>query len=173
MGALVEHTTMWGAMKHKGQVRKYTGEPYFTHCEAVAELVKEHFENVLNTPVREETYAAALLHDTVEDTNATIEEIEEIFGETVARYVWYLTKPPAFVGNRARRKSVYNAYLAQAPEDVKIIKFFDMMHNSTSIEEHDPKFWETFRRETIRMLIALDMPWMYKDYPEFVYRLRD
>lgn len=171
MGALIDHARIWGAMKHAGQHRKYTGELYFTHCEAVAELVKDYFENVLNTPVPEEVYAAALLHDTVEDTDATHEEIEELFGETVARYVWYLTKPPAFVGNRATRKSVYNAYLACAPEDVKIIKFFDMMHNSTSIEEHDPKFWETFRGETVRMLIALDIPWMNKEYPEFVDRL--
>ena len=171
MGALVEHAKLWGAMKHKGQVRKYTGEPYFTHCEAVAEAVKTYYETVLNETAPEEVIAAALLHDVVEDTDATFEMVQDICGETVTRYVWFLTKPPAFVGNRAARKATYNAYLAQAPKEVKIIKFFDMKHNAGSIEEYDPKFWEVFRGETVRMLIALDIPDVYNHYQTFVDKI--
>jgi (p)ppGpp synthase/HD superfamily hydrolase len=168
VGALVEQAKLWGGMKHKGQTRKYTGEAYFTHCEAVAEAVSAYYELILKEEAPDEVIAAALLHDTVEDTDATQEDIEEIFGETVARYVWFLTKPPEFVGNRATRKTVYNAYLAQAPTEVKIIKFFDMKHNAKSIEEYDPKFWETFRGETIRMMIALDIPDVTKHYQGFI-----
>jgi len=54
VGALVEQAKLWGGMKHKGQTRKYTGEAYFTHCEAVAKLVKEFYENVLKVPAPEE-----------------------------------------------------------------------------------------------------------------------
>jgi len=168
MGALIEHARLWGAMKHQGQRRKYTGEAYFTHCEAVAEAVMAYYKTVLGEDAPDEVIAAALLHDVVEDTDATFEMVTDIAGETVARYVWFLTKPPEFVGNRATRKTVYNAYLAQAPKEVKIIKFFDMKHNAGSIEEHDPKFWETFRGETIRMLIALDIPEVTKHYQTFV-----
>jgi hypothetical protein len=52
--------------------------------------------------------------------------------------------------------------------EVKIIKFFDMKHNAKSIEEYDPSFWETFRGETIRMLIALDIPDVTKHYQGFI-----
>jgi (p)ppGpp synthase/HD superfamily hydrolase len=168
---LITQAAEFAMNAHAGQVRKYTGEPYFTHVEAVAEQVSEYYTKIGVEPP-EEVIAAALLHDTVEDCpGVTIEQIEYIFGETVARYVWFLTKPPGFVGNRGQRKATYNAYLSVAPFDVKIIKFFDMRHNSTSIEEHDPNFWETFREETKRMLIALNVPDLHQMYPDFIHRL--
>jgi len=156
MGALTEHARLYGGMKHKGQVRKYTGEPYFTHCEAVADLVKEYYEEVLLTPVPEEVYAAALLHDVVEDTDTTFEMVTDIAGEEVAKYVYYLTKPPEFAGNRAQRKALFNNKLALAPVEVKIIKFFDVAHNAPSIKEHDPDFWCQWSGETKRLLIAIE-----------------
>jgi len=66
---------------HEGQVRK-SNEPYFTHCEAVYKILKEEWgiEN-------EDCLIAALLHDTVEDTKVTLEEIKEEFGEDVAKLV--------------------------------------------------------------------------------------
>jgi len=157
MGALVEHAKLWGAMKHKGQVRKYTGEAYFTHCEAVAEFIAAYYENVLKTYAPEEVIAAALLHDVVEDTDATFEMVTDICGETVAKYVYYLTKPPTYAGDRAQKKAVYHSKLALAPEEVKIIKFFDMMHNHSSIREYEPKFWELWREETKRAIAAMNI----------------
>jgi len=168
MGALIEHAKLWGGLKHKGQTRKYTGEAYFTHCEAVAESVFNYYDEVLETDVKDEVIAAALLHDVIEDTDATYEEVVEFFGETVGQYVWFLTKPPEFIGDRATRKMVYNAYLAQAPKEVKIIKFFDMKYNASSIKEYDPKFWETFRTETRKTIASLDVPELYNHYGEFV-----
>ena len=157
MGALVEHAKLWGAMKHKGQVRKYTGEPYFTHCEAVAELVRVFYEDVLKVPAPEEVVTAALLHDVVEDTDATFENVLELFGEETTRLVYYLTKPPTYAGNRAHKKAIYHSKLALAPEAAQIIKFFDMMHNHTSIREFEPDFWETWRLETKNCLRAMQI----------------
>ena len=98
----------------------------------------------------------AILHDTVEDCDVTIEEIEELFGADIAQGVWFLTKTPAFVGNRAQRKALCEARLAQAPEIIKIIKTCDMHHNSKSIEEYDANFWELFKTETKALLTAMD-----------------
>jgi len=176
VGALVEQAKLWGGMKHKGQTRKYTGEAYFTHCEAVAKLVKEFYENVLKVPAPEESIAAALLHDVVEDTDATFENVLELFGEETTRLVYYLTKPPTYAGNRAHKKAIYHSKLALAPEAAQIIKFFDMMHNHTSIREFEPNFWETWKEETKRAIAAMEIHnirggILMTEYNEFVEAL--
>jgi (p)ppGpp synthase/HD superfamily hydrolase len=149
---------------HEGQIRKYTGEPYVEHCIEVALLV----ESVLEGRGYSESdidYATsvAVLHDTVEDTAATFEMITERFGEKVAEGVWYLTKTPGFVGNRATRKTLCAARLALAPEIIKIIKTCDMFHNSLSIEEFDPTFWKTFSAETETLLEAMGTAELFKE----------
>lgn len=161
--ATIHHAKMWAGMHHKGQVRKYTGEPYIEHPEAVAELVRE-------AGLSDIAITAAILHDTVEDTGATMEDVEELFGEKVAEYVWYLTKPPAFVGNRAIRKEHDRWRLSLAPEEVRIIKFFDIYHNASSIKEHDPNFWEAWRGEMAMLLLAMDVRSIptLESYSEFI-----
>jgi len=67
-----------------GQVRKYSGEPYINHPAAVVELVR----SVAHTPAM---LAAAWLHDTVEDTDATLDDIARYFGAEVAQLVEMLT----------------------------------------------------------------------------------
>ena len=146
----IEHAKMWAGMHHKGQIRKYTGEPYIEHPLAVAETVKEH-------GLSGEAIVAAILHDTVEDTGATMEDVEELFGTKVAEYVWYLTKPPEYVGNRELRKTLDRNRLSEAPEEVKIIKFFDVYHNAGSIKEHDIDFWNTWRHEMALLFLAMDV----------------
>ena len=69
---------------HGDQKRKYTGEPYITHPIAVMEIVRE-------VPHTEEMLMAAVLHDTVEDTPVTIEDIKTKFGTKVAELVDGLT----------------------------------------------------------------------------------
>jgi len=164
MGALVEHAKVWGAMKHVGQTRKYTGEPYFTHCEAVYEFVRE-------AGLSETARVAALLHDTVEDTDVTIEEIEEIFGTEVAGYIWYLTKPPFYVGNRYKRKELDRNRLSLAPEEVRSIKFFDLYHNAFSIKEHDQSLYIIWRNEAKLLLEAMkakELPCLKEEHLDFI-----
>jgi (p)ppGpp synthase/HD superfamily hydrolase len=142
---------------HEGQVRKYTGEEYITHPVAVADIVEIYLDKKGYT--EEEIMTAievAILHDTVEDTVATMESVEGFFGPEVAKGVWFLTKTPDYVGNRKFRKELCEARLREAPEIIRIIKTCDMYHNSLSIEEHDPKFWNLFKEETVSLLIAMD-----------------
>ena len=142
---------------HEEQVRKYTGEAYITHPVAVADLVEAYLDEKGFS--EEEVMMAiqvAILHDTVEDTVATMEDIEALFGPEIAKGVWFMTKTPDYVGNRKFRKELCEMRLREAPEIIRILKTCDMFHNSLSIEEHDPKFWKTFKEETVSLLIAMD-----------------
>lgn len=77
---IVKEAYKLGKDAHNGQFRADGVTPYFTHCEAVARIIVEEL-GIQNDP---EMAAAALLHDTVEDTNVTIDEIKTKFGEDVA-----------------------------------------------------------------------------------------
>ena len=142
---------------HEGQVRKYTYEPYIEHPIAVADLVEEYM--TANDFTEDEILMAmtvAVLHDTVEDTDATMEDIFQMFNEEIAAGVWFLTKCPDYVGNRRIRKKICEDRLARAPRIIQIIKTFDMLHNSKTLERDDPNFYEVFKVETARLLIAMN-----------------
>lgn len=132
-----------------GQTRKYTGEPYINHPAAVVELVR-------SVPHTEEMLAAAWLHDTVEDTHATMNDIQCLFGLEVAQLVDKLTdvsRPED--GNRATRKAMDRAHIATAPADAKTIKLADLIDNSHSIIERDPQFAKVYLREKALLLEVL------------------
>ena len=133
-----------------GQLRKYTNDPYIVHPAAVAAIV----ESVPHTP---EMVAAAWLHDTIEDTNATLDEIRAEFGNEVAKLVWWLTDVSRKTdGNRAVRKAIDRAHSAKAPPQAQTIKLADGIDNSATIEAHDPDFARVFRHEKRRLLAVMD-----------------
>lgn len=131
------------------QRRKYTKEPYIVHPIAVAEIVK-------SVTHKDEMVAAALLHDTVEDTDVTIEDIDREFGGEVADFVYWLTdvsKPSD--GNRKVRKQKDLEHIAKAPAAAKTIKLADLIDNTLTIRELDPDFWRVYRHEKLRLLEVL------------------
>ena len=133
---------------HEGQLRKYTGEPYVIHPMTVSLLV-------LKFGGDENMMIAALLHDTVEDTSVTIEQIEEEFGSDVAMLVGWLTdvsKPEH--GNRETRKRLDREHTAKADPRAKTIKLADLIHNTISIVEHDKAFARVFLPEK-RLLLGV------------------
>ncbi len=77
---LLQKAMVFAAMKHEGHVRKETTIPYFTHVMEAMEIVSRMTED-------EEIRAAAVLHDTLEDTGTTKEELEQNFGSRVANLV--------------------------------------------------------------------------------------
>ncbi|MBW6486011.1 MAG: HD domain-containing protein [Syntrophobacterales bacterium] len=132
-----------------GQVRKYTGEPYIKHPAAVVKIV----QSVPHTP---EMLAAAWLHDTVEDTAATLEEIDQLFGQEVACMVEMLTdvsRPSN--GNRKVRKAIDLAHTANASPEAKTIKLADMIDNKHNIVERNPKFAKVYLVEKTALLEVL------------------
>lgn len=128
------------------QRRKYTGDPYIVHPIAVAGIVR----GVPHTPAM---IAAAYLHDVVEDTPVTIEQIRDRFGDEVAELVGWLTdiSKPAD-GNRATRKALDRGHIAAAPADAQTIKLADLIDNTATISALDPDFWRVYRREKIALL---------------------
>jgi (p)ppGpp synthase/HD superfamily hydrolase len=151
MASLEDRAHAFAAKAHASidQRRKYTGEPYIVHPVAVAALVR----SVPHTP---EMVAAAYLHDVVEDTPVTIEEIEREFGSQVAELVGWLTdvsKPED--GNRRVRKHKDLLHTAQAPAAAKTIKIADLIDNTLTIRDRDPAFWSVYRREKMALLEVL------------------
>lgn len=148
---LVERAFIYADAAHRcvGQVRKYTGEPYILHPLAVATLVS----SVRHTGVM---LAAALLHDVVEDTPRTLEDIGREFGDEVQELVFWLTDVSCpSDGNRAARKALDRARIARAPEAAKTIKLADLIDNSRSILAHDRHFARVYLPEKAALLEVL------------------
>jgi hypothetical protein len=132
------------------QVRKYTYEPYITHPEAVAEIVR-------SVPHTEAMLCAAWLHDTVEDTFATIEDIYFLFGVEVGNLVGGLTDVSEIDdGNREVRKAKDLKHTAKLSAPGQTIKLADLIHNTSSIVQYDKtKFCEIYLKEKLLLLEVL------------------
>jgi guanosine-3',5'-bis(diphosphate) 3'-pyrophosphohydrolase len=143
---LLYHAMEFARMAHAGQVRKYTGNPYVDHLAEVAGIVA-------TVDQRPETIATAWLHDIVEDTPITPEDVEREFGTAVAQGVSWLSDLER--GNRAERKAMSRNRLAQAPGWVQSIKCADLISNTSSIVMHDPKFAELYLAEKRALLEVL------------------
>jgi (p)ppGpp synthase/HD superfamily hydrolase len=118
-----------------GQRRKYTNEAYYFHPQAVAAMVAAIPGA---TPAM---IAAAHLHDVLEDTRVTEQEMRQEFGDEITDLVLWLTnvsRPED--GNRAVRKAVDRAHTAAAPGAAQTIKCCDIAHNIDSVAQHDPAF---------------------------------
>jgi (p)ppGpp synthase/HD superfamily hydrolase len=143
---VVARAKAFATAAHAGQVRKYSGEDYITHLAAVASIV----EAVEHTP---EMLAAAWLHDVVEETKTTVEDIRLLFGVAIANFVDQLTDVSrSFDGNRARRKALDRAHLANASQEAQTIKLADLIDNSRSIMANDPVFADVYMREKAELL---------------------
>jgi len=133
---VVERAAAFARAAHEGvgQRRKYSGEPYIVHPAAVVALVR----TVTDDPA---TLAAAWLHDVVEDTSATIADIETAFGPDVARLVADLTDVSVKTdGNRRRRKEINRLHTAAADPRAKTVKLADLLDNLADIARADPEF---------------------------------
>jgi len=135
-----------------GQKRKYTGEPYYLHPQRVAKILQG-----VQYTLPEEALAVALLHDVVEDTQVELHTIGEVFGPKVEQGVALLTDMPTVEGgpNRAKRKELDRLRLSQAPAWVQTIKVADMIDNTSTIVEHDPKFAKVYLEEKRLMIKGL------------------
>lgn len=132
-----------------GQVRKYTNEPYIVHPIEVADIVR----SVGGTT---EMIAAAYLHDVVEDTSVDHTLLRRTFGADIAELVLWVTdvsRPEH--GNRAARKAIDRRHLSQAPAEAQTIKLADLISNTNSIVQHDPKFAVTYLEEKRLLLEVL------------------
>jgi len=149
MNTLEERARAFATKAHEGQVRRYTNAPYITHPEAVANLVR-------SVPHSPEMIAAAWLHDTVEDTAVTIEDIDREFGPDVAHYVKELTsvsKPTD--GNRKARKAKDLAHMQGMSPNAQTVKLADILDNTRTVATSDPSFARVYLSEKAEQLGVL------------------
>ena len=119
----------YAAEKHKDQKRK-SGEPYIIHPLNVAYIVAE-------LGLDEETICAALLHDVVEDTEATYEDISNEFGEKIAEIVEGVTKlSRVFETTEEKQAENYKKLFLAMEKDIRVIllKLADRLHNVKTLE---------------------------------------
>ena len=141
---------------HKG-VRRRSGEPYILHPIAVAKIV------VSNIGLGYKSIAAALLHDVVEDTDYTVEDLCNLFGEKVATLVDGLTKIKTVLDNedKAQQKSMqaenFKRILLTLNDDVRVvlIKLADRLHNCRTIEFMPEHKRDKILSETMFVFIPL------------------
>lgn len=149
---LVSRAGLFAAQKHQGQLRKYTHDPYIVHPRAVAIAVAAAGGD-------EAQIAAALLHDTLEDTDATYDELVALFGHDVAGLVDQLTDVfthEAFPQlNRAARKALECARIATISDRAKLVKRCDIDDNTSTIVAHDPGFAKVYLPEKAAILAVL------------------
>ncbi len=142
MSDLALRAMQFAREKHANQRRKYTNNPYTDHLAEVAGIVSTVSASH-RTPL--ETQAVAWLHDCVEDQGVQIDELERLFGMSVATAVLLLSDLEQ--GNRAERKAASRLRLAAAPGWVQDIKVSDLISNTSSIVMHDAKFAVVYLEE--------------------------
>lgn len=134
---------------HRKQKRKYTGVSYHTHCVEVAKIVKDN--GGTNIEIQ-----AAYLHDVLEDTKTPNWFIRLLFGKKVLKLVNELSEITTLSdGNRKVRKQIELERMYNNSQSTKFIKLADLISNTKSIREHDPRFYHTaYRQECIDLANA-------------------
>jgi (p)ppGpp synthase/HD superfamily hydrolase len=140
----------YAARQHAGQLRKDGCTPYVAHVFRVMTILAREF-GVLD----DELLTAAVLHDTLEDTSADYDELEEHFGRTVAQYVAALSKDCRLP--EPQREAEYTAALQSAPWQVQLCKVADLLDNlrDTRIND-DPRRAQLRARLVARASQLLD-----------------
>ena len=151
---LVNRAIAFAGAAHADHKRKYSELAYISHPIAVMELHKKMLPDHSSNHV----LAAAVLHDTVEDTDVQMPDIIRVFGHEVAEYVYYLTKQSVKGrdGNRAARNAIDRAHFASGPEQSQNIKLFDVYHNAHDILYTNSRFAVTYLPECIQTVEALN-----------------
>ena len=148
---LIEKAYDFASVAHAGQLRM-SGEPYFMHPASVA-------KNIAEMGFDEHAIAAGLLHDTVEDTSASIDELEEEFGEQVADIVDGVTKINMMTFDtkeEAQAENIRKMILAMSHDiRVPIVKLADRTHNMRTLQFQKPHKKISISQETMDIYAPL------------------
>ncbi|HXZ45559.1 MAG TPA: bifunctional (p)ppGpp synthetase/guanosine-3',5'-bis(diphosphate) 3'-pyrophosphohydrolase [Pseudolabrys sp.] len=140
------------AMKAHGEQRRASGDPYFSHPIEVAAILTD-------LKLDDATIAAALLHDTIEDTEATRAEIDTLFGHDIGRLVEGLTKLKKLdlVTKEAKQAENLRKLLLAIADDVRVllIKLADRLHNMRTLQYMPPEARRRAAEETLEIYAPL------------------
>jgi len=166
---LLDRAIVFAVRAHAGTERRGKGFPYIVHPMEAVEIV------ATMTP-DQELLAAAALHDTVEDTDVTIEQIRSEFGERVASFVAAESdephQRPDSVENWRVRKQAAIDRLVHASRDAKIVALGDKLSNMRAIArdyaEQGDRLWDLFHAKDTK-----DHEWHYRGLADALSELRD
>ena len=148
---LIDQAVQYADAKHASQKRK-DGSPYIIHPLAVAELVTEMGLDI-------DAILGALLHDCIEDTDASHEEISRLFGETVAQLVegvTKLTRANFSTSEQAQMENLRKMFMAMSKDiRVVLIKIADRLHNMRTMQYQSPQKQLIKCRETMDIYAPL------------------
>jgi GTP diphosphokinase / guanosine-3',5'-bis(diphosphate) 3'-diphosphatase len=140
------------AMRAHGEQRRDSGDPYFSHPLEVAAILTD-------LKLDDATIAAALLHDTIEDTDATRAEIDRLFGHDIGRLVDGLTKLKRLelVSKEAKQAENLRKLLLAIADDVRVllIKLADRLHNMRTLAHRPPEARRRTAEETLDIYAPL------------------
>ena len=144
---LIRRAYIFSAKEHKGQVRA-SGEAYLTHPLEVANILAEMKMDAV-------TVSVGLLHDVVEDTLVSLEDVESIFGPEVAHIVDGVTKISQiqFTSKEAKQAENFRKMLLAMTDDIRVImvKFADRIHNMRTLEYLSAERRDAIARETMEI----------------------
>ncbi len=147
----IERAFAFACERHAGQERK-SGEDFITHPLGVARICA-------GLRLDTATLCAALLHDTVEDTSASLEQVRERFGDEIAQLVDGVTKLTGitFQSRDERQAENYRKMMVAMATDVRVIliKLADRLHNMRTLEALDKKKQQEKARETLEIFAPL------------------
>ncbi len=170
---LIEKAYVFSASVHQGQVR-LSGEPYLTHPMEVCGILAD-------MKLDAATLVTGILHDTVEDTLATQEQIEEAFGKEVAFLVDGLTKISKItLGNQEERQAEnFRKMILAMSSDIRIllIRLADRIHNMRTLEFQKPERQVYIAKETLELYAPLasrlGINWMKTELEDLSFRYLD
>ena len=138
--SIVTRAMEYAAEKHRGQTRKDAiSTPYINHPIALAHLLAD-VGGITDANI----IAAALLHDTVEDTDATVEDIKELFGKEIMAIVIEVTDDKSLSSSERKRLQIENA--AHISQEAKLVKLADKICNLQDMLERPPVKWSLQRK---------------------------
>jgi len=140
------------AMKAHGEQKRASGDPYFSHPLEVAAILTD-------LKLDDSTIAEALLHDTIEDTEATRDEIDQMFGKDIGALVEGLTKLKKLdlVSKEAKQAENLRKLLLAIADDVRVllIKLADRLHNMRTLDHMPPAARRRIAQETLDIYAPL------------------
>ncbi|HJD60185.1 MAG TPA: HD domain-containing protein [Rickettsia endosymbiont of Omalisus fontisbellaquei] len=141
------------ARKYHGLQMRQSGDPYYSHPIEVAIMLAEFVANDVPKLFTSTMINAALLHDTIEDTDLTEEMIKSIFGVEVAKHVEGLTRIKPY-GKITAEESL-NLLIKQKRYDTALIKLFDRIHNIQTLGAKSPEKAKKIIEETLINFVTI------------------
>lgn len=141
----------YASSRHKTQKRRFTHELYVEHCKRVAEIVRSYKKS----HEIDKLVSSALLHDTIEDTNTTEEDLEKMFGGLVSSLVVELTSDKAKIRKEGKQEYLSDKMIHMSSWAL-VIKLADRLDNVNDLDKTSEEFRNRYSKETVYILNMLE-----------------